>query len=74
MVMGALAKMRGVHLAEEEALLRAALVDAGWIVRRAADALGDSPSTVRRAIGRHPDLVDDVAKNGRAPGRPPVTG
>lgn len=51
------AAMRARHLAEEGALFRSALVEAGWSLREAAAALGmPTHTSLQSALRRHPDL------------------
>ncbi len=52
------AEMQARHMAEERALFRAALADAGWSLRGAAEALGMATHTSLQSslLRRHPEL------------------
>ena len=56
----------------ERARLRKSLRMHGWSVQSAAEALEVSPSTLYRAIERHPELQEELAKNSPPPGRVPA--
>jgi transcriptional regulator with GAF, ATPase, and Fis domain len=54
--------LRGRHLREEEILIRGAMDANGWIQARAARWLGCPPTSLARAIRRHPTIIASVEK------------
>jgi hypothetical protein len=62
-----LAAVRDVHLAIEALVLSGALESGGWSLTGAAKALGAPVGTVRKALGRHPEIEAERAIKGPVP-------
>ena len=70
--MTTIAAQRNTHDCERRALVRRALVDSGWRLGRACEALEVGATTLQRLIDKC-DLRDEYTENSPGRGRPRST-